>query len=104
MEVFYNPIVTDGLFQNEWIMKDGTPHGRKFCHESKHLNGERSLSFRHLDQIFDWRQSCSGYEHLLKQWIQSGDPKARQQFTYLNLTYLSLPILLFFYKSRYQIC
>ena len=38
MEVFYNAIVTDGLFQNEWTMKDGTPHGRKFCHESKHLN------------------------------------------------------------------
>jgi len=59
MDVFYRANVKDGLFHDEWSMKDGTPHGEHFT----------------IGATAD-----SGYEYLLKQWIQSGDPKARQQY------------------------
>ena len=37
----------------------------------------------------------SGYEYLLKQWVQSGDPKARQQCkqTFLHFFFFPYPIL-----------
>ena len=30
MDVFYKANVTDGLFHDEWSMRDGSPSGRKF--------------------------------------------------------------------------
>jgi len=59
MDVFYRANVTNGLFHDKWLMKDGKPHGQHFT----------------IGATTD-----SGYEYLLKQWIQSGDPKARQQY------------------------
>jgi len=59
MDVFYRANVTNGLFHDEWSMKDGTPQGEHFT----------------IGATAD-----SGYEYLLKQWVQSGDLKARQQY------------------------
>jgi len=55
--IFYRADVTDGLFHDKWLMKDGKPHSQHFT----------------IGAITD-----SDYEYLLKQWIQN--PKARQQY------------------------
>jgi len=59
MDIFYQANVTDGLFHEKWTVEDGAPWGNHFTIGPP---------------------SDSGYEYLLKQWIQSGDPKAREQY------------------------
>jgi mannosyl-oligosaccharide alpha-1,2-mannosidase len=59
MDVFYRANVTDGLFHKEWSLEYGLPLGAQFT---------------------SGPPSDSGYEYLLKQWVQSDDPKARQQY------------------------
>ncbi|KAH9475725.1 Mannosyl-oligosaccharide 1,2-alpha-mannosidase IC [Psilocybe cubensis] len=59
MNVFYKANVSDGLFHDNWLMKEGTPTGTHFT----------------IGATAD-----SGYEYLLKQWLQSGDVQARDQY------------------------
>jgi mannosyl-oligosaccharide alpha-1,2-mannosidase len=77
MDVLYRANVTDGLFLNEWSMDDGKPMGSKFIHALNH--SKPHLFF--IEHVTIGATSDSGYEYLLKQWVQSGDPKARQQCT-----------------------
>lgn len=44
MDVFYRANVTDGLFHDEWSMKDGTPQGRK-CLDKESLFFDFDFSF-----------------------------------------------------------
>ncbi|KAF9525568.1 glycoside hydrolase [Crepidotus variabilis] len=59
MDVFYKANVTDGLFQEYWLLDNGEPTGTHFTIGAN---------------------ADSGYEYLLKQWIQSGDVKALDQY------------------------
>ncbi|CAA7263605.1 unnamed protein product [Cyclocybe aegerita] len=59
MNYFYKADVKDGLFNDNWFIKDGTPTGSHFT----------------IGATAD-----SGYEYLLKQWLLSGDTKARDQY------------------------
>ncbi|KAF8154971.1 glycoside hydrolase family 47 protein [Crassisporium funariophilum] len=59
MNLFYKADVKDGLFHENWLMKDGTPTGAHFTIGAN---------------------ADSGYEYMLKQWLQSGDPQAREQY------------------------
>ncbi|KIM37603.1 glycoside hydrolase family 47 protein [Hebeloma cylindrosporum] len=59
MNVFYKANVKDGLFHDNWLMKDGKPTGAHFT----------------IGATAD-----SGYEYLLKQWLLSGDVQAREQY------------------------
>ena len=83
MDVFYKANVTDGLFHEQWNFDDGTPWGGKFYHTNDELKPyhffEPIFFLLWIDHFTIGPPSDSGYEYLLKQWIQSGDPKARQQ-------------------------
>ena len=84
MDTFYRANVTDGLFQNQWYMDDGKPDvGKCSSPENRHtifkFSAFFSFSFLGHVHITIGATTDSGYEYLLKQWIQSGDPKARQQ-------------------------
>ncbi|PPQ80066.1 hypothetical protein CVT25_001495 [Psilocybe cyanescens] len=59
MNVFYKANVSEGLFNDNWLMKDGKPTG-------SHLT---------IGATAD-----SGYEYLLKQWLLSSDVQARDQY------------------------
>jgi len=59
MNVFYRANVKNGLFHDNWAVKDGSPVGAHFT----------------IGATAD-----SGYEYLLKQWLQSGDVQARDQY------------------------
>ena len=76
MDVFYRANVKDGLFHEMWFIEDGTPSGSTFIDELNHFSTSPLL---YIDHFTIGPPSDSGYEYLLKQWIQSGDPKARQQ-------------------------
>ncbi|TFK32630.1 glycoside hydrolase family 47 protein [Crucibulum laeve] len=58
MTTLYNAKVKDGLFVDKWTGA-GTPFGNR---------------------VSAGASSDSGYEYLLKQWLQSGDVKARAQY------------------------
>jgi mannosyl-oligosaccharide alpha-1,2-mannosidase len=77
MDVFYRANETDGLFHEQWFIEDGTPSGSKFIHELE-IRFKPHLFFP-VGHFTIGPPTDSGYEYLLKQWIQSGDPKARQQ-------------------------
>ena len=81
MDVFYRANVTDGLFQSEWFMDDGKPNSGKFVLKKSYDLLVKSQPFFPLGHVHITigATTDSGYEYLLKQWIQSGDPKARQQ-------------------------
>ena len=79
MDVFYRANVTDGLFQSEWFMDDGKPNGGKFVLKKSYDLRSQPFFFLGHVHITIGATTDSGYEYLLKQWIQSGDPKARQQ-------------------------
>jgi mannosyl-oligosaccharide alpha-1,2-mannosidase len=93
MDVFYKANVTDGLFHDEWDIEDGTPSGSKFIY---HTNSNRFLNlaffFSSVEHFTIGPPSDSAYEYLLKQWVQNGDPKARQQ---CKSTYFLYPELVF---------
>ncbi|KDR66394.1 hypothetical protein GALMADRAFT_80958 [Galerina marginata CBS 339.88] len=59
MDLFYKANVTNGLFTEHWSMKEGVPVGSRFT----------------VGAAAD-----SGYEYLLKQWLLSGDERAREQY------------------------
>ena len=85
MDVFYKANVTNGLFHDQWSMEDGKPHGGEFfppLNEITHtiLFSNNIFSFYVFKEHFTIGATAdSGYEYLLKQWIQNGDLKARQQ-------------------------
>ena len=78
MDVIYRANATDGLFLERWDSEYGIPIGGKFypLHE---LNDFELHTLPFVDHVTIGPPADSGYEYLLKQWIQSGDPKARQQ-------------------------
>ena len=94
MDVIYRANATDGLFLERWDSEYGIPIGGKFypLHE---LNDFELHTLPFVDHVTIGPPADSGYEYLLKQWIQSGDPKARQQckkkphFSYLSSTRFS---------------
>jgi mannosyl-oligosaccharide alpha-1,2-mannosidase len=88
MDIFYRANVTDGLFHEQWNIEDGTPSGGKFIHE---LNHYEPYLFFYVDHFTIGPPSDSGYEYLLKQWLQNGDPKARQQCKALFLFPFLIP-------------
>ncbi|KAF4610263.1 hypothetical protein D9613_010302 [Agrocybe pediades] len=59
MDVFYRANVPDGLFHENWSFKDGKPTGSHFTIGAN---------------------ADSGYEYMIKQWLQSGDVKAKDQY------------------------
>jgi mannosyl-oligosaccharide alpha-1,2-mannosidase len=92
MDVFYKANVTDGLFHDEWSMEDGKPRGRKFVPTNHTVFLKYQLSF--LEHFTIGATADSGYEYLLKQWVQSGDLKARQQCKQKrSALFFSYPIL-----------
>lgn len=74
MEIFYKANVTNGLFVDNWYGASGMPSGSK----SVDGPGDIVLKFR-SDHITVGGGSDSGYEYFLKQWVMSGDEKARTQ-------------------------
>jgi mannosyl-oligosaccharide alpha-1,2-mannosidase len=101
MDVFYRANVTDGLFHEEWSIEYGTPSGSKFIHELK-IRLKPHL-FSPVEHFTIGPPSDSGYEYLLKQWIQSGDPKARQQCKAALYLFSFLILNSFSPSPRYQI-
>ena len=79
MDVFYRANVKDGLFHDTWFIDDGTPSGSTFYPNVLLSKPFFQPHFFFVDDFTAGPPSDSGYEYLLKQWIQSGDPKARQQ-------------------------
>ena len=68
----------------------GHPRVVRFIQMYYYQNHFFNLTFFFVDVFTAGPPSDSGYEYLLKQWIQSGDPKARQQCKAVLKTYPEL--------------
>ena len=79
MDVLYRANVTDGLFHMDWSLDDGAPSGGKVYSNELKIFQPLNFFFFSSGRFTSGPPTDSGYEYLLKQWIQSGDPKARQQ-------------------------
>lgn len=78
MNLVYKANVTDGLFHEHWLVKDGSPTGSTFSSFP-----DWNWYLDRLDLLSDHftigANADSGYEYLLKQWLLSGDIQARDQ-------------------------
>ena len=96
MDIFYRANVTDGLFHEQWFIEDGTPSGGKvkgLSHELNHFKTSPLFFFLFVAHFTIGPPSDSGYEYLLKQWVQNGDPKARRQCKKQHFLSFSYPKL-----------
>lgn len=80
MDILYNANGPGGLFTDNWLIKDGSPVGRAHIISISH--SQQLIAF--LEHYTIGATADSGYEYLLKQWIQSGDLKALNQCTFLD--------------------
>lgn len=76
MSIVYGANVTDGLFPEHWDGETGQPIGSR-CASRLPCSG--SNKFAALDHITAGAAVDSGYEYILKQYLLTGDIKARDQ-------------------------
>lgn len=76
MDLVYKANVTDGLFHEHWLVKDGSPTGSMLLPFWVYLAAQCKPPSAHFTI---GANADSGYEYLLKQWLLSGDIQARDQ-------------------------
>ena len=76
MSIVYEANVTDGLFPEHWDAETGQPVGGKYTSRLPYPGSDKIADLEHITA---GAAVDSGYEYILKQYLLTGDIKARDQ-------------------------